>query len=88
MVGAGRALGAAALAAVSLVLGVPAAAAHPGDDPEVGYDVSHPQCGEDLPDAPAFAVVGVNGGLATRPNPCLAEQLAWAAQEATGAVAA
>jgi hypothetical protein len=82
------ALGAAALAAATLALGVPAAAADPGDSREVGYDVSHPQCGADLPDGPAFAVVGVNGGLATRPNPCLAEQLAWAAAEATGAVAA
>ncbi len=88
MAGGGRALGAAALAAASLALGVPAAAAHPGDDAEVGYDVSYPQCDDALPDDPAFAVVGVNGGLATRPNPCLAEQLAWAAERTTGAVAA
>jgi hypothetical protein len=88
MAGRRRALGAAALAAASLVLGVPAAAAHPGDDAGVGYDVSYPQCGDDLPDEPAFAVVGVNGGLATRPNPCLAEQLAWAAEQATGEVSA
>ena len=87
MVGGGRALGAAVLAAASLALGVPAAAAHPGDDAEVGYDVSYPQCDDALPDDPAFAVVGVNGGLATRPNPCLAEQLAWAAERTTGAVA-
>ena len=86
MAGGGRALGVAAFAAASLVLGVPAAAAD--DDVAVGYDVSHPQCGDDLPDDPAFAVVGVNGGLATRPNPCLAEQLAWAAAEATGEVPA
>ncbi|RFU18888.1 glycoside hydrolase family 25 domain-containing protein [Geodermatophilus marinus] len=56
------------------------------DDGRVGYDVSHPQCDEDLPEDPAFAVVGVNGGLATRPNPCLAEQLEWAAESATGRV--
>jgi len=85
MAGRGRALGAAALAAASLALGVPSAAAHPGDDAEVGYDVSYPQCDDALPDDPAFAVVGVNGGLATRPNPCLAEQLAWAAERTTGA---
>ena len=78
----GRALGVAALVAASLVVGMPPAAAD--DDAEVGYDVSHPQCGDDLPDAPAFGIVGVNGGLATRPNPCLAEQLAWVAEEATG----
>ena len=78
----GRTLGVAALTAASLAVGMPTAAAD--DDAELGYDVSHPQCGDDLPDAPAFGVVGVNGGLATRPNPCLAEQLAWAAEEATG----
>jgi hypothetical protein len=44
----------------------------------VGYDVSHPQCDSALPSARAFAVVGVNGGLATRTNPCLADQLSWA----------
>jgi hypothetical protein len=44
----------------------------------VGYDVSHPQCGSTLPTARAFGIVGVNGGLATRTNPCLAEQLGWA----------
>ena len=82
----GRALGVAALAAVALACGVPSAAAR--DAPEVGYDVSHPQCGDVLPRDPAFVVVGVNGGLATRPNPCLAEQLAWAAEEATGEVPA
>jgi hypothetical protein len=87
VISAGRTLGAAALAAVSLAFGVPAAAAGP-DDAEVGYDVSHPQCDDALPHDPAFAVVGVNGGLATRPNPCLAEQLAWAAEEATGEVRA
>ncbi|WP_166486460.1 hypothetical protein [Blastococcus saxobsidens] len=44
----------------------------------LGYDVSHPQCGTDLPDDRAFAIVGVNGGLSTRANPCLSHQLAWA----------
>ena len=51
------------------------------------YDVSYPQCGRELPDAFAFAIVGVNGGLVHSPNPCLgapsdedgdASQLAWA----------
>lgn len=53
--------------------------------PAQGYDVSYPQCEESLPDDADFAVVGVNGGLATTVNPCLAEQLAWAAGS-TGAV--
>ena len=89
MAGPVRALGVAAVAAASLALGTPAATASDRDDgAEVGYDVSFPQCGDDLPGEPAFAVVGVNGGLATRPNPCLAEQLAWAAAEATGEVPA
>jgi hypothetical protein len=44
----------------------------------VGYDVSYPQCGTTLPAARAFAVVGVNGGLSTKANPCLTEQLRWA----------
>jgi hypothetical protein len=51
----------------------------------VGYDVSYPQCGTDLPDDRAFVVVGVNGGLSTRANPCLSEQLEWA-WESSGAV--
>jgi hypothetical protein len=51
----------------------------------VGYDVSYPQCGTDLPRERAFAVVGVNGGLSTRANPCLQEQLEWA-WESSGAV--
>jgi hypothetical protein len=54
-------------------------------DPRVGYDVSHPQCDRTLPAGRAFAVVGVNGGLSTRANPCLTEQLTWA-WESSGAV--
>lgn len=65
-----------------IVLGAVAAVAAPGiasaAPTDVGYDVSHPQCGADLPRDRAFAVVGVNGGLATRANPCLQEQLTWA----------
>lgn len=52
-----------------------------------GYDVSYPQCGSPLPRERAFAVVGVNGGLSTRANPCLSTQLAWAWQS-SGAVPA
>lgn len=50
----------------------------------VGYDVSWPQCGEKLPTLPAFAIVGVTGGLANNTNPCFADQLAWA-HTSTGA---
>ena len=49
-----------------------------GQQTEVGYDVSYPQCETDLPDARAFGIVGVNGGLATKANPCLTDQLRWA----------
>ena len=81
-----RTLVVAVLACAALVLGLPAASAATGEDTAgIGYDVSHPQCDTDLPDGHAFGIVGVNGGLATRPNPCLAEQLVWAAG-ATGAV--
>ncbi|BCW18423.1 hypothetical protein NtRootA9_11310 [Arthrobacter sp. NtRootA9] len=63
----------------------PAAAAPPagGTDP-VGNDVSWPQCGKTLPASPAFAIVGVTGGLANNTNPCLRDQLDWAAGKATG----
>ena len=64
-----------------IAAGAMAAVAVPGiatAETTVGYDVSHPQCGADLPRARAFAVVGVNGGLSTRANPCLQEQLTWA----------
>lgn len=44
----------------------------------VGYDISYPQCGRRLPNDHYFAIIGVNGGTANLPNPCLADQLAWA----------
>ena len=58
----------------------PVAAAPPARDKDpVGNDVSWPQCGKTLPRGQAFAIVGVTGGLANNTNPCLSEQLAWAA---------
>lgn len=52
----------------------------------IGYDVSYPQCGAELPAEFAFAVVGVNGGRVHRPNPCLGpgeqpSQLEWAGRD-------
>jgi hypothetical protein len=69
-----------ASAAGGTVLAGTSSAAAPPDSPGAGdgVDISYPQCDADLPDDRAFAVVGVNGGIATTPNPCLAEQLAWA----------
>lgn len=42
-----------------------------------GYDISYPQCGGAYPTDPAFAIVGVNGGLVYSANPCLANQITW-----------
>ncbi|WP_225437197.1 glycoside hydrolase family 25 domain-containing protein [Arthrobacter sedimenti] len=50
----------------------------------VGNDVSYPQCKTLLPSSTAFAIVGVNGGLASTTNTCLGDQLKWAL-DATGA---
>jgi hypothetical protein len=49
----------------------------------LGNDISWPQCNKSLPKDQAFAIVGVNNGLANTTNPCLASQLAWA-QKSTG----
>lgn len=49
-----------------------------------GLDVSWPQCGKTLPTDQAFAIVGVNDGLANTTNECLAEQLAWGAKSLGG----
>jgi hypothetical protein len=58
----------------------PAAAAPPNSDKDrLGNDVSWPQCNKTLPAPQAFAIVGVTGGLANNTNPCLADQLKWAA---------
>ena len=50
----------------------------PPQAPAIGYDVSWPQCATTLPTGQAFAMVGVNNGLANNTNPCLPTQLAWA----------
>jgi hypothetical protein len=66
----------ATLAVVAALLAAPGTAS--AAVTPVGYDVSYPQCGTPLPRDRAFAVVGINGGLSTRGNPCLAAQLTWA----------
>jgi hypothetical protein len=61
-----------------------------GSSTPTGNDVSYPQCGSQLPSGPAFAIVGVNGGLANDENPCLGpsssyqSELAWAATSTVG----
>ncbi|MHB1446183.1 MAG: hypothetical protein ACYCTI_01605 [Acidimicrobiales bacterium] len=45
-----------------------------------GIDVSWPQCpGTSLPSGEAFAIVGVNGGVANDYNPCLSAEVTYAA---------
>ncbi len=76
----GKTLRSVVITALALltVLGMPSTASAAAPT-RVGYDVSYPQCGESLPAARAFAIVGVNGGLSTKSNPCLSTQLSWAA---------
>lgn len=58
-----------------------AAAAPAKSGPQLGADVSFPQCAQALPPVAAFAVVGVNNGRPFMANPCLggsASELFWA----------
>jgi len=49
-----------------------------GSSPTTGYDVSYPQCSGSYPSNPLFGIVGVNGGLANKANPCSSGELHWA----------
>jgi hypothetical protein len=77
------AVAAGLLAAPSTASAAPVSTA--GQQTRVGYDVSYPQCSTTLPSARAFGIVGVNGGLSTKANPCLSNQLTWASR-ANGSV--
>ena len=73
------------LASLLLICGSPAyAAPSPGEGVQslLGNDISWPQCNTAFPTGQAFAIVGVNNGLANTTNPCLAEQLRWAEDSA------
>lgn len=73
-----------AAALLTIALGTPAGAAVPTRSDHssgIGYDVSHPQCGGPLPTDADLLIIGVNGGRVFDPNPCLAEQLTWAAEQ-------
>ena len=79
----GAALVAAVLAAAGLLAFATPASADPpsneGGHRILGNDISWPQCNKELPQGQAFGIVGVNNGLANTTNPCLEEQLEWAA---------
>lgn len=77
----------ATIAMVVMAVGVAPAAAAPKTSPTTGNDISWPQCGKTFPSGQAFGIVGVNGGLANKLNPCLGpygsggpatSELAWA----------
>ena len=76
----------ASLAAVMLVLWSGQASAanarnsgKSGSSTPQGIDVSYPQCpANSLPGGEAFAIVGVNDGLANNYNPCLATEFTYA----------
>ncbi len=100
-------LGGTEVALVVALVGLmasPAAAAKPGkgggsggQSVPTGVDVSYPQCGSALPSGEAFAIVGVNDGLANDLNPCFGpsadypaysqSELYWAVASSTGATA-
>jgi len=97
-VGGGKVLAASALLALLLVgispsaraaptfLGRPLGGVEPNSVPAAaGADVSYTECGGALPLGQAFGVVGLNGGRANTLNPCLAEELNWAAYKSSGA---
>jgi hypothetical protein len=68
-----------AVVALALIAGVAAVIwITRSSPPTTGYDASYPQCSGSYPSNPLFGIVGVNGGLANNPNPCLAGELHWA----------
>jgi hypothetical protein len=72
---------AALLTAGALALAAPLtaqAAPKPSPTVQTGNDVSWPQCGSPLPKPPAFAIVGVNHGVANDTNSCFSTQWSWA----------
>lgn len=73
------------IAALLFISASPAyAAPSPGEGQQslLGNDISWPQCNAGFPEEQAFAIVGVNNGLANTTNPCLLEQLTWAEDSA------
>src|SRR5215813_11459757 len=69
---------AAAALALTVVVVVLIVSVGGGSSPTTGYDASYPQCSGSYPSNPLFGIVGVNGGLANKANPCLRGELQWA----------
>lgn len=69
-------------------LAAPAALAKPAASHNggaaTGIDASYPQCGSTLPSGQAFAIIGVNDGLANDYNPCLGAEFHYAETQTTG----
>jgi hypothetical protein len=61
----------AAIAVAMLVGGASPVGARSTAPSLTGNDISFPQCGRTFPTGQAFGIVGVTGGLANTPNPCL-----------------
>jgi hypothetical protein len=61
----------AAIAVAMLVGGASPVGARSTAPSLTGNDISFPQCGRTFPSGQAFGIVGVTGGLANTPNPCL-----------------
>lgn len=64
----------------------PAATEWSGPQPDNGIDVSFPQCGRTLRDLDGFVIVGLDGGMPDRANPCFARQWGFARRQAGAAV--
>ncbi len=76
-------LGAAVLVAAVALAPVSVAASATSTSPvpaatSLGYDISYPQCGHSLPQAPGFGIIGANGGMTFTANKCLASEVTWA----------
>jgi hypothetical protein len=84
-----RAIGPAIESGPDDITGVPRAEPipWPGAQPNRGVDVSFPQCGRTLRDmADGYAIVGLDGGMPDRPNPCFAQQWRFALRQSGVAV--
>ena len=71
------------------ISGIPRAApiAWEVPQPDYGVDVSFPQCGRTLRDmGRGYAIVGLDGGMPDRPNPCFSAQWQFALRQAGAAV--